>query len=138
MLPSIVLYDRRVLLVEDEMLVSLLIEDVLVEQRCTVVGPYAHLADALTAARAEALDLAVLDVNITGGRVYPVAEVLEGRGIPFVFLSGYGENAIPREHPDWQVCSKPFRPVDLVNMLVGQLNRQNAGTPPRAEAKVPD
>ncbi len=138
MLPNIVLHDLRVLLVEDEMMVSLLIEDVLIEQRCTVVGPFGRLADALAAARTEALDLAVLDVNIAGGRVYPVAEVLAGRGVPFVFLSGYGQSAVPREHPDWQVCSKPFRPIDLVTMLVRQMNSHQARTPALAAVKAPE
>lgn len=126
MLSSIVLCDLRVLVVEDEMMVSMLIEDVLVEQRCAVVGPYGQLADALAAARTQALDLAVLDVNIIGGRVYPVAEVLEQRGIPFVFLSGYGQSAVPSDHPDWKVCSKPFRPADLVTMLVRRMNSHAA------------
>lgn len=138
MLPSIVLCDLRVLVVEDEMMVALLIEDVLLEQRCTVVGPYGQLGDALAAARTAALDLAVLDVNIIGGRVYPVAEVLQQRRIPFVFLSGYGQNAVPREHPEWKVCSKPFRPMDLVTMLVRQMNSHEARVPALAAARESD
>jgi len=111
----------RVLVVEDEMLVSLLIEDVLIDQRCTVVGPFERVPGALAAAQTEALDLAVLDVNIAGAKVYPVAEALAARHIPFVFVSGYGQNAIPIDRPSWRVCSKPFRPRDLVTMLEDQL-----------------
>lgn len=111
----------RVLVVEDEMLVSLLIEDVLIDQRCTVVGPFERVPGALAAAQTEALDLAVLDVNIAGVKVYPVAEALAARHIPFVFVSGYGQNAIPIDRPSWRVCSKPFRPRDLVTMLEDQL-----------------
>ena len=113
----------RVLVVEDEMLVSLLIEDVLIDQQCTVVGPFERVPGALAAAQTEALDLAVLDVNIAGVKVYPVAEALAARRIPFVFVSGYGQNAVPVDRPHWRVCSKPFRPRDLVTMLEDQLRR---------------
>jgi DNA-binding response OmpR family regulator len=118
---SAVLAGLRVLVVEDEMLVSLLIEDVLVDQQCVIVGPCDRLTSALEAARTEIIDLAVLDVNLAGSKVYPVANVLEGRGIPFLLLSGYGKTAVPNDHPEWRVCSKPFRPEELVAMLTEQV-----------------
>lgn len=105
------------------MLVSLLIEDVLTDQKCTVVGPFERVPGALAAAQTEQLDLAVLDVNIAGVKVYPVAEALAARRIPFVFVSGYGQNAVPADRPNWRVCSKPFRPTDLVSMLKDQISR---------------
>jgi DNA-binding response OmpR family regulator len=111
----------RVLVVEDEMLVSLLIEDILTEAGCTIVGPYGRFEAALLAARKEMIDLAVLDVNLAGVKVFPVAEVLAERGIPFLFLSGYGQGVVPAAHPEWRVCSKPFRPGDLTSMLLEQL-----------------
>lgn len=110
----------RVLVVEDELLVAMLIEDVLADHNCVVVGPYAHLRDALMAAAAEHVDLAILDVNLAGEKVYPVAELLEERGIPFVLLSGYGRDAIPVNHPEWQACSKPFQPEELIAVLAQQ------------------
>ena len=113
----------RVLVVEDEMLVSLLIEDLLADEHCVLVGPFDRLADALAAARSEPLDLAVLDVNVAGLKVYPVAEVLAARGIPFLFLSGYGQQAVPGEHPEWRACAKPFRSAELVRMLAEQVAR---------------
>jgi CheY-like chemotaxis protein len=116
----------RVLVVEDEMLVSMMIEDALADERCVVVGPFNRVPGALEAARNEALDLAILDVNVAGVQVYPVADVLHARKIPFLFLSGYGRTAIPLEHPDWQVCAKPFHQEDLIGMLVGQLERAAA------------
>ena len=112
---------QRVLLVEDEMLVSLMIEDLLTEYECVVVGPFDTVAHALEAARTERLDLAVLDVNVAGVKVYPVAEMLYSRGIPFVLVSGYGRNAAPEQHPDWAVCSKPFRESELVGTMMAQL-----------------
>lgn len=124
MVRSAILAGLRVLLVEDEMLVSLLIEDLLADQCCVVVGPFGRLPDALEAARHEAIDLAVLDVNIAGAVVYPVAEVLASRRIPFLFVSGYGENAVPDNRPKWRVCSKPFRSLDLIVMLAEQFQRR--------------
>lgn len=113
----------RVLVVEDELLVSLLIEDLLADEDCTVVGPFDRVDRALEAARTERIDLALLDVNVAGVKAYPVAEMLSARGIPFLFLSGYGRHAIPLDHPDWQVCSKPFIAADLIGMLVEQTRR---------------
>lgn len=107
----------RVLVVEDEMLVSLLIEDTLTENDCIVVGPYDRVPAALEAARTLVLDAAVLDVNLAGTKVYPVAEMLSVRGIPFILLSGYGPGAVPTEHPSWPMCSKPFKPERLIAML---------------------
>ncbi len=108
---------KRVLVVEDEALVAILIENLLEDCDCTVVGPCGTVAAALLAARTETFDLAVLDVNLNGLRVYPVAEVLSDRNIPFVFLSGYGEEAIPSGRNTWKVCAKPFKINDLVAML---------------------
>jgi DNA-binding response OmpR family regulator len=112
-----VLVGKRVLIVEDELLVALLIEDFLVELGCSPLGPCGSLANALTAARTEEFDLAVLDVNLAGEQVYPVAEVLVERQIPFLFLSGYGDEAIPADHREWKVCAKPFRGDDLATMM---------------------
>ena len=106
------------------MLVSLLIEDLLARQECVVVGPFGRMSGALEAARNEAIDLAVLDVNIDGVKVYPVAEILASRRIPFLFGSGYGENAIPFDRPKWRVCSKPFRSTELIGMLTEQFQRR--------------
>ena len=104
------------------MLVSLLIEDLLVEHLCVIIGPFDRVSAALEAARTQAIDLAVLDVNVAGTKVYPVAEILHTRGIPFVLVSGYGRSALPEQHPDWAVCSKPFRSDELIGTLVAQLN----------------
>ncbi len=115
----------RVLVLEDEMIVSLLVECVLNDHNCVVVGPYERLPEAIEAAAHEALDFALLDVNIAGVKAYPVAEILAARGIPFLFLSGYGQTAIPADHPDWQVCSKPFQSDQLVDMISRQLHAGN-------------
>ena len=111
----------RVLVVEDEMLVSLLIEDVLNSSNCIVVGPYDRVPDALEAARSLELDAAVLDVNVAGKKVYPVAEILSLRGVPFLLLSGYGAGAVPANRAQWKVCSKPFKTEQLLAMLSEQV-----------------
>jgi CheY-like chemotaxis protein len=118
---SQVLAGKRVLIVEDELLVALLIEDVLVDLGCSTLGPCGSVATALDAARTEPFDLAVLDVNLGGEMVYPVAEVLAQRHIPFLFLSGYGDGAIPAGHCDWKVCAKPFTADDLANKMSAAL-----------------
>jgi two-component SAPR family response regulator len=115
------LANKRVLVVEDELLISMLIEDVLVDAGCRVVGPCTNLSDALVAARNEAFDIALLDVNLRGEKVYPVADILTERNIPFVFLSGYGKNAIPSDRPNWEVCSKPFSADDLTKVLMKRI-----------------
>lgn len=112
-------------MVEDELLVSMFIEDVLVGAGCRVVGPLTNLSDAILAARNEAVDIALLDVNLRGEKVYPVADILTERGIPFVFLSGYGKNAIPNDRPNWRVCSKPFSPNDLIEILRERIQDSN-------------
>lgn len=107
----------RILLVEDEMLVAMLIEDILVDAGHVVVGPLAHVDRALEAARLETVDLAILDVNVHGGPVYPVAEVLSARGIPFAFASGYGVCGLSKEWQDRPTLQKPFRREDLYQMV---------------------
>lgn len=116
-----ILAGLRVLVVEDEMLVSLLIEEMLADVHCVVVGPFDRVSEALVAARTESIDAAVLDVNVDGVMVYPVAEVLASRQIPFLFLSGYGRDAIPSDRPHWRVCNKPFRTEELAGMLARQV-----------------
>jgi DNA-binding response OmpR family regulator len=118
------LQGKRVMIVEDELLVAMMIEDILLEQDCDVLGPYTNLADALQAAEAEMMDLAVLDVNLRGEKIYPVARMLSDRGVPFLLLSGYGADAIPADQPNWRACAKPFTPDDLTRLLAEQLESQ--------------
>lgn len=122
-MPSVptILTGKRVLIVEDEMLVAMLIEDFLTELGCSTIGPCGSVASALAAAETEAFDMAVLDVNLAGEKVYPVAEFLMERHIPFLFLSGYGDEAIPRGRTGWRVCAKPFRGTEFEQMLSSTL-----------------
>ncbi len=110
---------RRVLIVEDELAIAMLVESTLEEAHCRIVGPYGSLREALAAARTETFDLAVLDVNLAGEMVFPVAEVLAERGVPFLVLSGYGDSALPPGRKHWPVCGKPFTLSDLMRRLDG-------------------
>jgi CheY-like chemotaxis protein len=109
----------KVLVVEDEMLVSMLVEDMLSDLGCTVVGPAAELDEAMTLAQTAEIDLALLDVNVGGKPVFPVADALKARGVPFAFASGYGEAGLSEDHRGAAVLQKPFREADLARALKG-------------------
>ena len=105
----------RILLVEDEYLVASLIEEILEIAGCVVTGPIPRLAQAVDAADRETCDAAVLDVNLAGERIYPVAEILSRRNIPFVFVTGYG--VLPGEYANRPRLCKPFKMADLIDTL---------------------
>jgi CheY-like chemotaxis protein len=107
----------RILLVEDEMLVAMLLEDMLGEAGHTIIGPMAKVDQAVEAARTETIDLAILDVNVGGDEVYPVAEALAARDIPFAFATGYGAQGLREEWQDRPTLQKPFHRNDLFNMV---------------------
>lgn len=116
-----VLAGRRILVVEDEVLVSMLVEDILLDFGCVIVGPAAKLEDAVALAQSETIDIGLLDVNLGRTLVFPVADVLSQRGIPFVFVSGYGESALQPPHQDRPVLEKPFSPETIGDVLAGLL-----------------
>ncbi|QXH97457.1 response regulator [Pseudomonas ogarae] len=103
----------RVLVVEDEGAIALLIEEMLEECGCEVVASVARLAAACEVAGSAQVDLAILDVNLAGERVFPVAEILQGRKIPFLFSTGYGASGLPAEYAGCPVLHKPFSQSEL-------------------------
>jgi CheY-like chemotaxis protein len=107
----------RVLVVEDEMMVSMLIEDMLTDLGCTVVGPAARLDEAIDLAKASDLDCAVLDVNLGGQPIFPLADLLRERGKPFAFATGYGDAGVRDVDKGTPVLQKPFREGDLARIL---------------------
>lgn len=107
----------RVLLVEDQMIVAMQIEDMLHAAGCEVVGPVGTLQAAITLAHAEALDAAVLDIDLDGEKVYPAAEELQARGIPFILATGYGESTLPEKWRNRPRLSKPYRREQLEQLL---------------------
>jgi CheY-like chemotaxis protein len=108
----------RVLVVEDEPLICLLFEDMLRDFGCEVLGPACDLGSASELAQlGDKIDVAILDVNLCGRPVYPVADILSRRGVPIVFATGLGVNALPQ---DWQgFCSleKPMTSDRLADAL---------------------
>ena len=116
-----ILNGMRVLVVEDEAAISMLLEDMLMDFGCEVVGPAARLSSALDLSRSETFGVAILDVNLAGEAIYPVAEVLAGRGIPFVFSTGYGGAGIKDPYRDRPVVQKPFSQHELKKTLLAAL-----------------
>jgi CheY-like chemotaxis protein len=113
---------RRVLVVEDEMLIAMMIEDMLLDFGYQVLGPAMHLSAALNLAEAERIDVAVLDVNLgREERSYPVAKRLRERGIPFIFITGYGNAGLAEEFRDVTTLHKPIEPEELARTLDGIL-----------------
>jgi CheY-like chemotaxis protein len=112
---------RRVLVVEDEELVAMMLADMLQELNCRVLGPAGELTQALALARDGALDAALLDVSLGGRASFPVAEALRARGVPFAFMSGYGEKDFPAAFREVPRLSKPFDLPDLERVLSGLL-----------------
>ncbi len=107
----------RILVVEDECLVAMLLEDFIAELGYTVVATAARKEDALRRLEAGGIDAALLDVNLDGERSYPIAEALAARGLPFVFVTGYGEAGIEPAFRDRPVVQKPFTQDSLRQAL---------------------
>ncbi len=97
-----------VFVVEDEALVALNLEDMLGDLGCSIVGPAMRIGKALDMAGTPGLDVAILDVNVAGAPVYPVAEALRARGIPLVFATGYGRSGLPEEWHVFPILQKPY------------------------------
>ena len=113
----------RVLVVEDESLVAMMLCDMLEDLGCAVVGPTATVTGALALLDAGAPpDGALLDVNLGGESAYGVADALARRAVPFIFVSGYGRGGIDPRYAQAPVLSKPFEPVRLAR-AVGQALR---------------
>jgi DNA-binding NarL/FixJ family response regulator len=106
-----------ILVVEDEFLVAMELEAILMNTGWKVVGPAGTLAGAVKLARSAHCDGAALDVNLGGDRVDEVASILAGRGIPFVFVSGYGRENLPAAHRENLLISKPANGQSLVQAV---------------------
>jgi two-component system, response regulator PdtaR len=108
---------KRILIVEDEFFLALLIEEEVRSFGCEAIGPYTTLEQALQAARQERCDAAILDINLDGKMAYPVADELLARGIPFMFVTGYIGSDLPQRYRDRSRLEKPVDPKHLKEML---------------------
>ena len=108
---------RRMLVVEDEMLVLLMIEDMLADLGCTSVTSAATVAKALALTNAQVFDAAILDFNLNGHDSHPVAEALSARGVPFVYSTGNTDQSLREGYLDRPVLKKPFKYEELAAIL---------------------
>lgn len=111
---------RRVLVVEDEMLLALDLEEGLNDAGCDVVGPAGNLRTALALARSETIDAAILDVNLGGESVFPVAQALAARRVPFLFATAYAgaDELYPGDVRQAPRLAKPY----TISQAIGHLN----------------
>jgi DNA-binding NtrC family response regulator len=116
------LFGRRILAVEDDMLIRLTLEDMLAELGCTSVSTAGTIDQALDLIDARVFDAATLDVNLAGVSSYAVAEALAARGVPFVLTTGYGAQFLSNEFPGRPILKKPFAYEDLGQMLTRLLS----------------
>lgn len=112
-----VLEGLRVLVVEDEAMIAMLIEDMLIDFGCTMLGPAADTTRAVAMIEEVPFDIAILDVNLGGERTMCLARILRSKAIPFVFATGYGTAGIHDEFKDQPVLTKPFREAELRSAL---------------------
>ncbi len=117
---------RRVLLVEDEALIIMLVEDALDDMGCVLAGVASRFDDAITKARTLDFDVAILDVNLNDLRTFPIAEVIKGRGIAFIFATGYGATSVPAGLNAVPILQKPFWASDLEQALRDALGGHQA------------
>jgi PAS domain S-box-containing protein len=109
---------NRILLVEDEILVAMMMKDILSELGLSVVGPFTKLSEAMVAAVHDEIDAGIIDINLGGEFVYPVADVLKARQIPFVFVTGYGVESIEPRFGSVPVIKKPVQRNQLQKIFV--------------------
>ena len=108
---------KNVLIVEDEIMIRLLLEDMLGDLGYTIAAAVGRIDDAVKLAKTGEFDVAILDVNLNGQTVSPVAEILEARGLPFVFATGYGERGLPERFSNRPTLQKPFQQENLGRIL---------------------
>ncbi|SFK39284.1 response regulator [Methylocapsa palsarum] len=103
----------RVLVVEDEVFISMLLEDMLMDLGCSKIDVAASVEKAIEYLADGAPNFAILDINLNGKKSFPVADLLRRRDIPFVYISGYGEGGLESGHSGARILQKPFRLDDL-------------------------
>lgn len=106
-----------VLVVEDEYLIRMLLEDMLDELGYGVIAAVGTISEACQVATSGEFNAAILDVNLDGQEIYPVADILTKRGLPFVFVTGYGERSLPEPYRGRPALQKPFQAEQLKRTL---------------------
>jgi CheY-like chemotaxis protein len=118
---------RRVLVAEDEYMLADDLRQALEDAGAVVLGPVPLLKDALALIGQHAqIDAAVLDVNLGGEMVWPAADLLSGRGVPFLLTTGYERSSVPRRHAHVTRCEKPVDPGEIARALARDLRAHEA------------
>ncbi len=122
--PPRLLDGHRILVVEDEELIGLMLVDVLEEMGAVTLGPAGTVAEALRLVEEGGMTAALLDLSLRGETVYPVADQLVAVGVPYVFITGYGQGHLTPRHAHAPILSKPFGPAQLSELFerIGWLN----------------
>jgi CheY-like chemotaxis protein len=115
---------RRILIVEDEIMVAWALEDILTGIGCVIVGPAARLNQALAMIETEIIDVALLDINLNGEKSYLIADALGARGVPFVFSTGYRQDRMPDGYQQFPLLQKPFSGEKLAEALAKLLTQK--------------
>ncbi len=115
----------KVLIVEDEPLVAMLLEDMLADHGCVVAGATGRIDQAMALIKDDSLviEAAILDVNLAGEVSFPLAELLAAKGVPFVFATGYGVGGLPEAWRDRPTLQKPFSHDEVARMLRKAIGR---------------
>lgn len=108
---------QRIMIVEDEAMLALVLEQDLADAGYQTVGPFTDVEGACRAAFEEHFEKAIIDINLRGEMSYPVAQALSERKIPFLFLSGYGTESMPEQYRDFPRLSKPYDRGQLLQMI---------------------
>jgi PAS domain S-box-containing protein len=128
---------QRILLVEDEALVAMMMQECLTENGHTVIGPLSRASDALQAAKDGDYDAAILDINLGDGMAYPVADIVSARGIPFVFVTGYDADTIDERFSAVPILQKPIERQMLERLFLPSPGVATVGRGGSARAAKP-
>ena len=112
---------RSILLVEDEVMIRMMVADMLEELGYTIAGEAGDIDEAIRLVQATDFDLAILDVNVNGKVISPVAEAVQLRNRPFVFATGYGAQGLPEKFRDRPALEKPFQMETLARVIENAL-----------------
>ena len=112
---------RSVFLVEDEVMIRMMVADMLEELGYTIAAEAGDITEAMRLAQATEFDIAILDVNVNGKVITPVAELITARNRPFIFATGYGSSGLPPEYRDRPALQKPFQLETLAQVIASTM-----------------
>jgi CheY-like chemotaxis protein len=110
-----------VFLVEDEFMIRMMVADMLEELGYSIAAEAGEISEAIKLAQSADFDLAILDVNVNGKVISPVADLIKARNRPFIFATGYGSSGLPEEYRDRPSLQKPFQIETLARVIENTL-----------------